>query len=74
MFYLFKSPLTLNLSRLKESVTRFEPFQSQNIDDPVNISSRDTITHGKHSECGLRICVTAKDGNYFFMSVAVSLS
>ena len=47
MFYLFKSPLILNLSWLKESVTRFEPFQRQNIDDPVNISLRDTITHGK---------------------------
>lgn len=75
MFYLFKSPLILNLSRLKESVTRFELFQCQNIDDPINISSRDTITHGKHSECGLRICARAKDGNnYFFTSVAVSLS
>ena len=27
-----------------------------------------------NSECGLRICATAKDGNCFFTSVAVSFS
>ena len=74
MYYISKSLLTLNLSRLKESVIRFEPFQCQNVDDPVIISSRDTVTHGKLSEYGLRVCETAKDGNCFFMSVAVSLS
>ena len=73
MFYLSKSLFTLNLSRLKESVTRFEPYQRQNVDEPVT-SSGDTIIHGKLSEYGLRICEIAKDGNCFFMSVAVSLS
>lgn len=73
MFYLSKSLFTLNLSRLKESVTRFEPFQCQNIEGPVT-SLGDTSTHNKLYEYGLRICEVAKDGNCFFMSVAVSLS
>lgn len=75
MFYLSKSLLTLNLSGLKQSVTWFEPYQHQNVDEPVTSSGDlDTITHGKLSEYGLRMCEIAKDGNCFFMSVAVSLS
>ena len=73
-YYLTRSLLSLNLPRLKELVIKFEPFKHQSFDESLTRSYSDTMIYTRLSEYGLKICESARDGNCFFMSVAVSLS
>ena len=65
-----QSLASIKLSQLQKTVFQFKPFSSRVLDTPASVPDEDF--QRQLSECGLTYCPVLKDGNCFFMSVAIA--